>query len=268
MSKEIHIVFKVLNFIHSFQSEKYKLNDAEKSVLINLASHKGAKGIFPKITTIAKEVKKGYSTVKRLLTSLNKKDLITIDHKLGKYSNYYINLDIINNEKLSTSELTCEPCAIQNEPSTYPQVSSLASPTQLTDELGIYIKNKKKREREGRTAENSNANSLSIPPSEIDFKRPKFEMWEASVCTAENIEYARKNGSDLAAQLEAFKQRWRGRRTAYEFKRWLDMDISYRASKGSLRPFKEIGQNISRYGHLKDWTAERLKRENLENSDN
>jgi hypothetical protein len=88
MSKEIHIVFQVLNYLHSNNS--LDLIDAEKLVLITLASHKGVKGIYPSVKTLARELKKGESTVRRLIAQLKDKKLIEVETMLGKANHYFL----------------------------------------------------------------------------------------------------------------------------------------------------------------------------------
>lgn len=96
-SKEIHIVFQVLNFLCGSGSEPYNLSSDEKFLLIVLARHKGAKGIYPSITTLSKELKRSRRSIMRYLKVLEEKQLINIDKKLG-YSNHY---------ELSTTSVNC-----------------------------------------------------------------------------------------------------------------------------------------------------------------
>lgn len=97
-SKTIHIVFQVINFLHSESSTPLKLSDSEKLLLITLASHKGIKGICPSIKTIARELKKGESSVFRLLAKLKKKGVILIEGQPGK-ANHYIILTPLTDER-------------------------------------------------------------------------------------------------------------------------------------------------------------------------
>jgi hypothetical protein len=56
MTKDIHIVFDVLNFLHSDAVKEYDILPIDKLILINLASHNGPKGICPSIDRIAQEL--------------------------------------------------------------------------------------------------------------------------------------------------------------------------------------------------------------------
>lgn len=90
MSKEIHVVFRVLNFLHSDESKDYQLTSAEERVLITLASHQGQKGIYPSVPTLSRELNKSERTVYRLIDSLENKNLITVDSSMGKSNHYYL----------------------------------------------------------------------------------------------------------------------------------------------------------------------------------
>jgi hypothetical protein len=97
---QIHIVFQVLNFIFSADSSPYSLSADEEKMLILLARHRGPKGIYPSIPTLAKETKRDSRNVKRTLDRLNDKSLITIEHHPGKSSSYFLH---IPSQKLYTT---------------------------------------------------------------------------------------------------------------------------------------------------------------------
>ena len=80
-SKEIHIVFRVLNFIYSPLVEKYNLLANDKLLLINLAKHKGAYGIFPSQKTLAKELELSVRYIRERLHYLASLGLILIKRK-------------------------------------------------------------------------------------------------------------------------------------------------------------------------------------------
>ena len=145
--KTIHIVFQVINFLFSEASNHLKLSDSEKLLLINLASHKGVKGIYPSVRTIARELKKGESSVRRFISGLKTKGLILIDPVKGK-SNHYT---IVN---LSTTPLNSER-GIDTDPSQFREDPPLTSErgTPLNIEKVITKSNnkgRKEREREPR----------------------------------------------------------------------------------------------------------------------
>jgi Helix-turn-helix domain len=110
-NKSVHIVFQVLNFLHSAYSVSYDLVDAERLLLINLASHQGIKGIYPSKKTLCKELKKGYSTLTRIIASLIKKKLLSVDYIRGISNHYHLHIPTI---ELSTTLLTDEQGTVNN----------------------------------------------------------------------------------------------------------------------------------------------------------
>ena len=88
--KTVHIVFQVLNFIFQTASDDYALTADEKLILIALAKHKGFKGIYPSVATLARELKRSDSAVRRTLSKLQKKQLILIDYNPGHSSHYHL----------------------------------------------------------------------------------------------------------------------------------------------------------------------------------
>lgn len=88
--KEIHIVFQILNFITSPQAHFYKLTADEKLFILVLAKHKGQKGIYPSLNTLAKELNRHPSSVKRTLKRLEQKGLIYVERGMGRSSHYYL----------------------------------------------------------------------------------------------------------------------------------------------------------------------------------
>lgn len=103
MKKEIHIVFQVLNFIAGQESAPYTLSASEQMLLIMLTKHKGTKGIYPSITTLAKELKRSRRSVQYDLESLQAKKLIKIDQIPGKSNQYSIS------EVIHTHATDCTP---------------------------------------------------------------------------------------------------------------------------------------------------------------
>jgi len=86
--KTIHIVFQVLNFFASNESDDFLLTANEKILLLFLAKHKGKKGIYPSVLTLAKELKRNETSIRRSLACLVKKKLIFIEYHPGKSSVY------------------------------------------------------------------------------------------------------------------------------------------------------------------------------------
>lgn len=92
--KEIHIVFQVLNFLHSDHHLAQITTPAEHLLLINLASHKGEKGICPSLTLIAKELKLSRMTVIRSIQRWEELDIVQIQKNNGKKSYYFLNIPL------------------------------------------------------------------------------------------------------------------------------------------------------------------------------
>ncbi len=87
--KPLHIVFQVLNFLgNQILSSPYDLSADEKLLLIFLSKHKGHRGIYPSVLTLAKELQRSESAIRRSLRRLKKKNLIIIDQIPGKSSQY------------------------------------------------------------------------------------------------------------------------------------------------------------------------------------
>jgi len=111
--KDIHIVFQVINFIHESISKQYKLLPIDKLLLITLASHKGAKGIFPMQETLADELGITRRHLRGRIKYLESVGLIWIE-KIGRKHHYHL-------QKLSTiGELQC----LYEEPIGEPQCLS------------------------------------------------------------------------------------------------------------------------------------------------
>jgi len=90
VNKNIHIVFQVLNFLHSDHHSAMITSGTEHRVLTNLASHKGDKGIFPSIPTIAKELKLGTRVVYRAIQKWVSLNIIEIESDAGKNNHYLL----------------------------------------------------------------------------------------------------------------------------------------------------------------------------------
>lgn len=88
--KDIHIVFQVLNFLHSDHHSALITSGTEHRVLINLASHKGEKGIFPSIPTIAHELKLKPRCIQRALKKWESLGIIAIEENAGKNNHYFL----------------------------------------------------------------------------------------------------------------------------------------------------------------------------------
>jgi hypothetical protein len=112
--KVIHIVFQVLNFLSQDISTQFKLTADEQLLLIFLSKHKGHKGIYPSVVTLARELKRSESAIRRSLTRLRKKQLILIDYVPGKSSNYKLlipSLDLSTTPSVDATTTLSTPLA-------------------------------------------------------------------------------------------------------------------------------------------------------------
>lgn len=90
MNKEIHIVFRVLNFLFSSHHLAQISNPNQHRILILLAKHQGPKGICPSITTLAKEMNIAPRSTRRLIAHWEELEIIKIDERAGKPNQYYL----------------------------------------------------------------------------------------------------------------------------------------------------------------------------------
>ena len=90
MKNDVHIVFKVMNFVYS--DEFPKISPASIVVLLLLARYQGPLGICPSISSIAKKVKFSERYITKLIKELESKGIILIEKKPGKVNYFRINL--------------------------------------------------------------------------------------------------------------------------------------------------------------------------------
>jgi len=105
MSNDIHIVFRLLNFLKNYKD----LLPIDELILIRLASHSGEKGIFPKQKTIASEVKKSVRYIKERLKHLKKIGLISSTRKSNKTHYNFDCLDSIGEPQITLQENMGDP---------------------------------------------------------------------------------------------------------------------------------------------------------------
>lgn len=108
-SKELHILFQVMNFLRSSDSKKYKLLPIDKLILITLASHKGAKGIFPMQETLANTLETSLRYMKTRLKYLEKNDLIFVEKIHRKNYYHLIFLSTIGDPQITYDEISGDP---------------------------------------------------------------------------------------------------------------------------------------------------------------
>ena len=162
MSRKVHIVFRLLNFLHSTECHKYKLNDLDHRVLINLASHHGKKGIFPKQKTIALELKKGHSTIRRSLDKLESLGLIkrSYKHRAHSYELWLENVTVLTDEHSEHDE--DELTVLTPE---QPECSNLSSESAHERAVSsIYIINTKKNSIKNPRKKGENADDIVVLP--------------------------------------------------------------------------------------------------------
>lgn len=180
MTKNTISVYEILKFFHSDHPTALQLTDTDKLVLLNLASHAGEKGIFPKVTTIAKETKKGYSTVKRSLTNLDQLGLIAKDYGRCKTISYTLKLstDWLANElnkslngslashsmahQRANERLTSEPYTINNKYNNKESKARTRRATPLCDDFELN------------EADVQKAKELGLTPDEANLELEKF----------------------------------------------------------------------------------------------
>ncbi len=85
--KQVHVVFKVINFILGSLSAQYKLLPIDKLILITLASHKGKHGIFPMQETLANELNTSRRYMRARLLYLEKIGLLSVEN-INKKNHY------------------------------------------------------------------------------------------------------------------------------------------------------------------------------------
>jgi len=184
-NKDIHIVFQVLNFIFGWQSDDYTLLPFHRLLLIALARHKGIKGIYPSIATLAKELKVSSRYVKTSLLHLESLKLIAIDRDNGRSSRYYLDflqptehLQITGDPQF-TGELQITPPSICRSP----HRASVDHPINTEEELK---RNNRERARKKRAA----LTDSFLPSEKIN------NLW---------IETASKSGKSKEELLSKFK---------------------------------------------------------------
>lgn len=140
--KEIHIVFQVLNFLHGDHPVAQDLYDIERLVLINLASHKGKKGICPSIPRIVTELKSSRTSIIRTIKYLVSKNLLKVVKNAGKRNTYTLNIPRSTSAELGTST--------EYDTGTTLGTTPVPSVVQTSTERGtLYNKEVTKTNREG-----------------------------------------------------------------------------------------------------------------------
>lgn len=90
IKRPIHLVFQVLNFLTSPESNKYNLLAIDKWILTVLSKHNGHFGIFPSQATLAKETNVSLRYIQLRLKHLESIGLILIK-KVRRHNHYTLN---------------------------------------------------------------------------------------------------------------------------------------------------------------------------------
>jgi len=221
MTKPIHIMFEIANFIYSEESEKYNLLPIDKLLLMLLAKHHGPKGIYPSTDTLSKELSVSPTYIKRRIIYLEEQGLITIERKLGSYHRYTLT-------KLSTDQSTTVDhppqevihrpvnCSIATGQLQFQNRSTAVDTISLGS---VQIINSERAEPEKRSAQKSAASRPSLSNFEADEKNQKLCL---------------ELGLDLAEEILTFRTKHKGKGDLqFEFARWA------KASKAYQQKFKK-----------------------------
>jgi hypothetical protein len=195
--KTVHIVFQVINFLHGDLSKSYKLLPIDKLILITLASHHGAKGIFPGQKILTKELGIKLRHLQYRLTHLEKTGLILIE-KMGRRHFYHLQIDA---PQCAYPETIGAPQCAQ-------QVHYSASNRCTTVRHKNKVSNKV----------NNRERALSV-----------FEPDESNLILAHDLRL------NVAAELDSFMNRHKGSKTQYEFGRWMKASKEYASRKGAVQ---------------------------------
>jgi hypothetical protein len=200
--KEIHIVFQVLNFIKVPHNDR--LLPVDRLLLLMLASHYGSKGIYPSVTTLANEIQMSKTYTKQRLNFLEELKLIKILRKNGQSSSYeFLMLSTTGQPQLTGElQLTGQPQLPTPVNPSCPHRSTGVTPININNQ---YKRNNKERGREKQRP----ALSDSFLPND------------------ENLILAKDLRLNIEDELESFKNRHKGKKTQYEFSRWLKTAKEY-----------------------------------------
>jgi len=168
-TKEIHIVFQVLNFLHGDHYSVTLLTPNEKLLLIALASHKGIKGICPSISLLAKELKITIRSVERQLRKMEALELIQIQENIGKPHDYFLYIPLPTPVTHDRGGKYTTPDASVRVPPT---------PVSLTPDASVAIYNKE---------ELSNNKKLLYAKSENEKKHPFADSMNRMSCEQKHI---------------------------------------------------------------------------------
>ena len=238
MEKTIHIVFQVLNFLSDpILSFSFELTADEKLLLLFLAKHKGQKGIYPSLQTLAKELHIHYRNVRRTLDRLKKKKLVIVDYVPGKSSNYILMIPLTQGAHAPTQVQVNET----------PRASTPSHPGRTRpDTQGVHAPQSDKRNNRVNKTERAPL-SLAWLPNDQNLNKAR-EIGAKVGKSADDLITKFRN---IQKSKEATSAYWDG-----EFENYLInerapaiMTNGHAAPKDAPRPT------------MRDWTQERLDRE-------
>lgn len=226
--KDIHIVFKVMNFIKSEESRKYGLKSDEQILLITLASHHGQKGIYPAIPTLAQELKCSTRSIIRIIKKLEDKSLIYVQRSFG-ISNHY---ELIFLQKLST---TSDTVVTGDKMGTSDNVVTTPVTNEVVTSDNVVTQSDRRIDQKNRIETRASERAPTIP---------FFEPDEHNRAQADRL------GVDLVVEVASFCCKRKGNFTQQAFTEWLKQAARYKQkySKGLSNP---MDLNGSRDGNLR-----------------
>jgi predicted transcriptional regulator len=245
-SKPLHIVFEVLNFLSSpALSSLYDLSSDEKLLLIFLSKHKGVKGIYPSAHTLARELVRHHTCIRKSLKKLVKKNLIKITLNPGKSSHYTIilpNIDLSTGVSTHAYSSVDTPYAPMRTLGTHPCIPTLRTGAYQSERENNKVNNTE-RARTKRAPL-----SLSWSPNDKNMQSAR-EVASKVGKTTDQLIIKFKN---LQISKEATSTDW-----DRNFENYL-IDERVPVMLGTNQPSQDNRPK------LKDWTQERIEREQRE----
>lgn len=171
---------------------------------------------YPSIATLAQLVDKSKRQVSEILNALAAKGLIRIELNPGHRSTYFItNKDLTVKKKASKLSTVRRKSSRQSGGNPHDSQEEILMQSNINNNTKI---NKKER----------GTNHITENQPSGTKKQKPLSVFEPN---QENKTYALENKIDLSKELESFNQRHKGKKTQYEFKRWLENTKEYLEKK-------------------------------------
>lgn len=234
-NKNVHIVFKTLNFLHHETSKKYKLQAIDKLILINLASHSGTKGIFPMQQTIAKELGVSIRYIRSRTKYLQQLRLLSIQ-KLGRKYHYEL-ICLWETEFLYSVDKPLQTRLIEEPQFPYSPVDN----TQQGNSSSAIQGNHRSGHRGTTVPTNNKVSNKENKNREREPLSLVFEPDEESQFLCKDL------GLNLATEIDSFLNRSKYDKTQYNFQRWMKSSKEYQDRKGnksSSSPKDEVRSTV------------------------